>query len=379
MRLIAKVNSGRYRFVLSDLFVPLAGLWMFIGPTVNNDFSDTLVHSGPVALEFMMSYFSTRVFLSCNEQSLTLVSFLCLVISFVALDGLLDTATGRLFTRDLVDQVTGYFINENGGTDLYRFGLRRAAGPLEHPILFGFTSAIGFLFAVSIDMPWRKFCMAACAIGVVIAFSSAPEQAMIMGLGLLAYSRIFVHVRRKWLLFSIAPLVTVVALFLITPTPFGHVFDLVTIDPGTAYYRLYIWQSVGPAILQNPLFSVLESTYDYQGSIDSVWLVLSLAYGMPCSILTGLSMVGACSLATDHFRARLSQAEERLGTTLGIEIFLIIFMGFTVHFWGSAWITVGLLVGVRAHLGELGRLNLDRSLGADVRRHENLTPGDMRN
>jgi hypothetical protein len=42
---------------------------------------------------------------------------------------------------------------------------------------------------------------------------------------------------------------------------------------------------------------------------------------------------------------------------LSIVIFLAIFGGFTVHFWGSTWILIGLLVGLRAHLGELAALN----------------------
>jgi hypothetical protein len=36
---------------------------------------------------------------------------------------------------------------------------------------------------------------------------------------------------------------------------------------------------------------------------------------------------------------------------------VMIFTGFTVHFWGAVWILVGLLTGLRAHLGELGALN----------------------
>jgi hypothetical protein len=306
---------------------------------------------------------STRVLLSRDKQSLSFVGLLCLAIAFVALDGLLDTFTGHWFTSDLVNQLTGYFTTEVINNDLYRFGLRRAEGPLEHPILFGFTCGIGFLFAVSINLPWRWFCIPACLLGVAICFSSAPEQMTIMGLGLLAYSRVFAGLRRKWLLFSITPIATMISLFLATPTPLGHLFDLITIDPQTAYFRLYIWQSVGPAILENPFFAVLHGDYEYQGSVDSVWLMLSLNYGMPCSILTALSMVGSCSLPTDIPRALLTQAEARLGTILGIVIFLIIFMGFTVHFWGSSWIMVGLLVGLRAHLGELGRLNRDADGG----------------
>lgn len=47
--------------------------------------------------------------------------------------------------------------------------------------------------------------------------------------------------------------------------------------------------------------------------------------------------------------------------TMGILIFMILYTALTVHFWGQAWILVGLIAGTRAHLGELGRINWDNS------------------
>src|SRR5271157_823230 len=90
-------------------------------------------------------------------------------------------------------------------------------------------------------------------------------------------------------------------------------------------------------------------THPFQAQVSSVEL--------PCRVI----MIGSCSLPTETSRAALSQSESRLGTALGIVIFLILYTGFTVHFWGSTWILVGLLVGVRARLGELGQL--DRAAG----------------
>jgi O-antigen ligase len=179
-----------------------------------------------------------------------------------------------------------------------------------------------------------------------------------MGLGLLIYSRVFAWLRRRWLLLSIPPVILAIALFLATPTPFGHLFDLLTINSQTAYYRLYIWNSVGPAILDNPLFAVSDTDYDYHGSIDSLWLVLALEYGMPCAIFVALSMIGCCSRRIE-WPARLSEEERKLGTVLGIIMFLMIFMSFTVDFWGPTWIMVGLLVGLRANLGECASLNTE--------------------
>jgi hypothetical protein len=360
-RVIRKMGTGRYRFVASDLFVILASIWMFVGPTVTTSFGDALVHSGPIVLEWLIAYLATRVLLSGDGDSLQFMNLLCLVIAFVALDGLLDTATGRYFTRELFADLGGYveFYND----DRYRFGLQRATGPLEHPILFGFTCAIGLLFASAIEIRRRMFCIAACALGVIISFSSAPQQCALMGSGLLIYSRMFSGLPRKWFLLSLPPIVAAVSLFLATDTPFGHIFGFVTLDPSTAYFRLFIWNAVGPVILANPYFGILPSDYEYQGSVDSVWLHLSLIYGMVCSIFVGASLIGCCSLPTDNARARLSHTEERLGTILGIVMFVTIFMGFTVDFWGDTWILIGLLVGVRAHLGELGQLNRAAEFG----------------
>ena len=353
VRFAAKINQGNYRFVASDIFVPLSGIWMFLGPAVINGVADTLVHSGPIVLEYLMAYLATRVLLSARGEAIAFVELLCLAIAFVVADALLDTITGHYFTRDVASQLTGYYKAWNAA-DEYRFGFLRAAGPIEHPILLGFICAIGFLISVSVTIRFRRLSIFMCGLGVVIAFSSAPEQALAMGIGLLVYSRMFTDVPNKWLLLSVPPVLGAVVLMESTSSPFGHLFDYLTIDPQTAYFRLYIWNVIGPAVLQSPYFGVVEGSYDYEGSVDSLWLVLSMLYGIPCAILTGLSMIGSCSLSTSWPRARLSGAETKLGTTLGIIVFLVIFMGFTVHLWGTTWILVGLLVGVRAHLGELG-------------------------
>lgn len=354
-RFFQNVGLGGYRFVASDLFVLLTGFWMFVGPTVTYDFADTLVHSGPVALEYITAYMATRVLLTDDEDPLRFVNLLCLLISVISIAGLADTISGQYFIRELCGQISGYYAfayNE----DRYRFGLERASGTLEHPILFGSVAAIGLLLAVATNVRYRAFCISACALGVVISFSSAPQQCALMGLALLTYGRITGGMASKWLLLSTIPVVTIISLFILTPTPFGHLFDLLTIDSATAYYRLYIWNQVGPAILDNPFFAVEDTAYDYQGSVDSVWLVLSLQYGMVCSIMAGLSIIGSCWLPTDQGRSSLSRSNSTLGLALGIVIFLVMYIGFTVHFWGATWILVGLLLGLRARLGEMGQL-----------------------
>jgi hypothetical protein len=357
-RFVSKIGSGRYRFVLSDVLVPAAGFWMFLGPAVIYGIDDSLAHSGPVVLEYLIAYMVTRVLLEQNGQSLAFVSMLCAVIAGICLDAFMDTLTAHYFTRDLLSSITGFVKPSGGGEeDAFRFGLLRAAGPAEHPILFGIIAGIGLLFSSYVRIRFRPFCIAVCSLGIIICFSSAPEQSVVMGFGLLIYGRVMAGLRVKWLLVMGGVATVALTLFMASNRPFGALFDLATIDPSTAYYRLYIWNSVGPYVLDSPWFGVYAPDVEYQGSVDSLWLVLAGSYGIPCSVLVGLSMIGACWLPTDLARATLGPAETRIGTVLGVIMAVIIFTGFTVHFWGSLWILVGLLTGLRAHLGELGALN----------------------
>ncbi len=358
VRFVAKISQGNYRFVASDIFVPLSGFWMFLGPAVTHGVANTVFHSGPIVLEYLMAYLTTRALLSGRGEAIAFVELLCVVIAFVVADALLDTVTGRYVTREVAGQITGYQKTWNVA-DGYRFGFLRAAGPIEHPILLGFVCALGFLISVSAISRFGRVCAVMSGLGVVIAFSSAPQQCLAIGIALLFYSRLFKEVPHKWLLLSLPPMLGAVVLIESTNSPFGHLFDYLTIDPQTAYFRLYVWNVIGPAVVQSPYFGAVDGSYDYGGSVDSLWLVLAMDYGIPCAILTGLSMIGSCSLPTSGPSVCLSDAEAKLGTILGIIIFLIIFMGFTVDLWGTTWILVGLLVGVRAHLGELGHVNTE--------------------
>jgi hypothetical protein len=374
-QLARKMVSGRYRFVASDLFVPLAAIWMFIGPTVTSGFDDAFQHSGPVALEYFVSYLAARVLLSERKQSLVFVSWLCVIISIVAIDALMDTITGQYITREVLGQITGY-TDLSYEFDLYRFGLLRATGPVEHPILLGFNCAIGLLIAFAADIALRPFCIAFCAVGVVIAFSSASQQSVIMGFGLMAYGRLTAAMPGRWMLLIGLTIASCAVVFLSVGSPFVVIIKAITLDPSTGYFRLYIWNSLGPLILDNPYFGVPQqlSGQVYKGTIDSLWLVLSLLYGIPCAVFIGLAMIGACSRPTSGPRALLTYSESRLGMALSIVIFLAIFAGFTVHFWGSTWILIGLLVGLRAHLGELAALNATEAEGVPEQPEQTTSP-----
>ena len=351
--------AGRYRFVISDLLVPLTGVWIIVALSNVDGVQAALNHGGPDALELCVGYMAARFLLSEHGQAVSFISFLCWVIAFVALLGVPDTLTQHYFVHDLTRSLGAATKTWPMGLD-ERAGSLRALSTLEHSILFGTTCAVGLILAASVRIRGRWFVIFACALGVRLALTSAGILGAFFALALAIYNRILAGTRYRWVVLIGAAAAGTLTAFIVFGDPSGFVFNHFVLDTQTAWFRMYIWQTVSVAIAQSPWFgmgSVSPEGYGIPGTVDAIWLVWALKYGIPGSLLFGLSMIGTASLPTNGPRARLTRAESRLGTTLGILIFIIIFWGFTVDFYGNAWILIPLLMGVRAHLGELGRVS----------------------
>jgi hypothetical protein len=356
-----KVSAGRYRFVLSDLFVVLTGFWFIYAPANVDGPMSAFNHAGPDVLEFCIGYMTTRVLLSERGHALSFVDVLCRVIAVVALVGLLDPLTNHRFAHDLAAQLGSPMHSIESWEDAHRLGLLRATGPIEHPILYGFTCTIGLLLAVSIPIRGRRFAIFSCSLGPILAFSSAPIQIMLMGFALLTYDRIFSRMAFRWSALIIAGAVTIMAAFLISNSPVGFVVSHLTFSPESGYYREWTWHMVGLYVSQSPWVGLGfgERPEEINHSIDSLWLVLAIRSGYPGAVLVALSLFGAAAILTKGRKPDLTPVEAKLATTLGILLFLTAYISCTVHLWGTSWILTGLLIGMKAHLSELGYLRPD--------------------
>ncbi len=363
IRLGKKIASRQYRFVVSDAAIVLTGVWMIYAPANIDGFQPALNHAGPTVLELWIGYGATRLLLREHGQALSFASLLCSVIAVVAVLALLDPLTDRNFIHEMAGQLTGYgkpaILRDEDWPDTHRFGLLRASGSIEHAILLGYTCSVGFLIGISVPLRSRV-AIIACGLGVIIALSSAPLQGLMMGLALLVYDKLLRRMPFRWAILIGLGALGVVAAFLISDSPVGFIVSHLTYDASTGYYRIYTWTQVIGAVGQSPWyglgFAPQSDQFDINHTIDSLWLVTSMVSGVPGVALLMISMLGTASLPTSGAGVALTPAESRLGTTLGIVTFLTIFMAFTVHFWGSSWILVALLMGLRAHLGELGRI-----------------------
>jgi hypothetical protein len=358
VKFLRKLAAMRYRFVVSDLLMIFLSIWMIYAPASVDNLSSALNHAGPDVLEFCTAYWTTRILLSKHGQAVTFARMLCYAIALVAIIGLLDPLTGEYVVKDLVRQFTGFSDYLYSG-DTHRMGLMRASGTIDHAILYGFLCSIGVLIAITIRIQYRRYVIAACFLGMVFALSSASWQTAILGIGFIAYARFTRGMPLQWSVLVVLCAFALLYIFTFSNSPLSMLIGHLTLDPQTGWYRLWTWDRVLFHLQSSPWCGLGFGTppEDINHTIDSLWLVLAMRYGVPGSILTLLAMLGSQWISTRGANAHLDREEAELASSLGIVLFLTIFIAFTVHLWGSVWIFTGLLTGMRASLGELSRLS----------------------
>jgi hypothetical protein len=358
-RLVSKMTSGQYRFMLSDAMVVLAGGWMLLASAMVVGVGEAMNHAGPEVLEFCVGYLATRALLSAPGQAVSLVNLLCIVMAVIGMIGVLDSFTGRLIIHDVAGDLSGYAIPHQQD---FRHGILRASSTMDHPILLGSVCMIGLLCAWALPLRGRTFAICGCVIGLIVSVSSAPVLGTIFGFGLLVFNRMFYWMRWRWRLLVLFIGAFFALSFLVLGSPLGVVNRYLVFDPASGYSREYEWQMAGMFIAQSPWLGIgfgwaeIAKTLGAFASIDSVWLGKALVYGIPCSVLIALSLLGSALAPMTGPGVNLTPIDSRLGTLISIILCLIVFLGFTVYFWGSFWILCAMLAGLRAHLGELGKL-----------------------
>jgi hypothetical protein len=362
IRIGRRLASGRYRFVAADSLVLAAGFWMFLAPAQMDGLTVALRHTGPIAVEFCGAYLAARFLLREHEDALALVNLLCLTIAVVAMLGLLDSLSGTHVIRGLVTSMTGYTLDVWQRPIELRFGIVRAMGPLEHPILYALACGIGLLLATGVWTSARWFTILACSLGVLFSFSAGPTEGVVLGMALLLYYRLLGAIEGRT--FALGSLVVTVSVtfFFASGHPFGFIVSHFTFDQQAGWFRLYAWHLAGIAALQSPWFGIGFTAWfgniqnpDITVSVDALWLVLAMMFGIPGSLLVGSVVLGSMLPGGNGPKATLSLREAQLASTLSIVLLVIVLVGFTVDLWGTDWLLCGLLAGARAHLSELGR------------------------
>ena len=361
VRFFTAVSRGSRGIVTCDLFVWAMALWMMAAEvTVTGSLSLT---TGSDAFGFVGAYTLARAYIFGERPLRTFVRALKIVtVTLVALSTL-DTLSGHFFINDAVAAM--FFgappLITKGAGDIHRvlFGINtiRATSTFPHPILYGtFCSLAAAIFLYSERrLAWRAFYVGACFMGCVLSISSAPLMAFLIIVLVYGYDKILWRYPSRWKAFWMIVFGSVFTLFLLSNRPLGFLFDHFTFTPETGYYRILIWQNALSYIAIAP-FTGDHSAWlldeILSNSVDSVWLTLSLSFGLPVALFLLLASLTACRVGPGGKRTSLDFEVQRLRTAFSLVIAMFVFLGLTVHFWASIWLFWGLCIGIRASIQE---------------------------
>lgn len=351
-----KVTSGGYVPIASDVLVPFMAFWMLMTLVILEGGKGLIGYGAVSAIEFLFAYFIARVFFGTLSGFQQLIRVLRIVTACLVISAVLDMVSGqhlllnigRILSRTPLEEIVDR-----------RFGLVRAQGSLENPILFGvfFVVCVLLIGHSNLRTTEKIISLAISIFGVFLPLSSAPILALIMSIGTIAFLRAFDRFPWRMVVFLSAALFLLGTFFALVDDPLPTLIRNLTYDPQTGLFRLQIWQWVFVNVERAPWIGIGFADWvraeEMPSSIDSLYLIQTIRHGLPALALLILSMLSTGITMPLRPQTRYPNAQiTRLRQGLGISIFIFSFNAFTVHFWGAAWTLLALVLGARAGLTE---------------------------
>jgi hypothetical protein len=349
-------KKGRHA-LLGDLFAWATAGWIVIAAVDTEGLSALPSAAGGEALEFLGGYLIARAYFF-GPTALNMFIRVLRVLAIIAIIlAVADSISGRLIVHETIAAIVHAPQWPEAG---YRNNMVRAASTFDHAILFGIFCAL----TAAILLYWEKsllrrsLCVGLCLLGCVLSFSSAGWMAFLMVLTAYTYDRLMSQYSWRWVVFWIVVCALTFVLLMVSNYPLGWVISHLTLDPQTGYFRLMIWDAALFHIAQAPITGHAYHDFVYNNildkTVDSVWLVNSLRYGIPMTIFLILTNVAAFLPTKRSFEIGTSDPYmDQIRRAFTIVVLMFMFTGLTVHFLNFMWIFWGLCIGIRASLREL--------------------------
>ena len=364
-----RVFRGTRRFYAADFFMLATTAWMIATKAGTPELQPTASD----ALALLGSYMVARSFYfgeSSLEEFIRVIRVIAIVLVGLSV---LDTLSDQFFVNQLVARIFQVPIlpfRADVHRTLLGFYIIRATSTFPHPILFGtFCAIAGTIFLYSEQSHARRlFYCGICLFGCVMSVSSGPLLGYTIGFLVFCYDRAFKRISLRWLALWATLAAFICALNLFSNRPTGWLIEHFTLTPETGYWRLMVWLDAFNYIDDSPFLGNSPSAWMrddiLSNSVDSVWLVLALVYGLPVVFFLLLASVLACTNFRGNAEAYIKNLfMQRMRTAFSVALAVFVFIGLAVHFWDAVWMFWALCIGIRVSIGEYFLLAKKRQPG----------------
>ena len=346
------VSGAAGRIRVADFWVVGLCLWGTIAMFISAGMS-TIQFSGITTVETFGAYLIGRVYIRTEAQYRAVIRILGMIVLLLVPGAIIESFTGiRIYNR-LFDSVLPTFPWADYEKRLHMF---RSQTGFEHPILFGVFTAFCFapIYANARVTTGRlKACMRSSQVIVATFFSLSMGAylGIIIQLMLMTWGFVLRNVRLRWKILGILTTISYVVVDLLSNrTPFQVFSSYIAFDAHTAYWRVLIFKYGMENVWHNPFFGL--GYYDTSwkrpdfmatSSIDNLWLVFAVRYGIPGFILIlGVYLAVLIGL----MRAKLinpilrGHRDALVFSFIGLGIAIC-----TVHLWSSSFVFMMFMLG----------------------------------
>jgi hypothetical protein len=351
--MVRLVMGGYGRIFLTDVLFFLHILWATMAIAINNP-ARVVENMGSVGVEFLGGYLMGRAYIRTADDFLRLARTLVFIVLCTLPFAIYEAQNGHPPIIEFLHALPG--VTSVGVVDIEgRLGLERVQAVFAHPIHYGlFCSVVFSLAFVALKgrsaTGWRwtsSLLVMSCGL---LALSSGALLAILLQIGLIAWSSVFVRTRSRWWILGGLFIALYAAIDILSNrTPLLVFLSYATFSPHTAYWRSIIFEWGLVNIRRSPVIGIglhdwIRPWFMASASVDNFWLLMAMRYGVPGLLL----LAGGYLLALYRIVRRNLAGNEQLGQARRAWVFTFLGLSFTlctVHVWTNVYSFVFFMFG----------------------------------
>jgi hypothetical protein len=346
-------SAGRIRG--ADITILLFCLWCTLSFGVVHGPDFAAQSGGMLFVETAGSYFLARCYIRDANDFFSMTRMLFKIVAILLPFAIIEATTGQNLLLRIFSAILPSY--ESSGDDV-RAGFHRVQSVFDHPILFGIGMGSTFalthlVFGRSLSPMQRWGRSVVVGFATLLSLSSAPIAAVVLQAMLLTWNWALKSVAYRWKILWLLIVASYVAIAIgSNQTPVQFYISHLTFDPQTGWHRLLIWRYGSASVLNNPFFGIAFGEWAREAwmssSVDMFWLLYAMRHGLPAGLLL-LSSFFLLFLPIS-FRRGLPGRLEAYRTAYLIAMMSYFVVGWTVDFWGMAYMWFLFMLGSGAWL-----------------------------
>lgn len=347
--LIVWLSGSIGRIRLPDILMLLTATWGAVVLVSLHGIEQGLQSAGIFFIETFGPFLLARRYIRDVFAFRRMVKSLVLMVLFLLPFAVYENVAGSPILIELFRELLPAY---QVVIDEPRLGLRRAQGPFEHFILFGFVCSSAFalsFYVFGAVRRWRG--LLAPGLVAMAVFSSLSAGALLsvaVQATLIVWDKVTARLTHRWAtLVAIIITAFLVVNLVSNRTPFEVFISYLTFDADNAYMRVQIWHYGTQSVMEHPIFGLGLDDWEHPswmgGSMDNFWLVEAVRFGIPGFLFIAGGFLSVC-FGLGRLRnlsAQVALCRKGLIVTIcGLAVALC-----TVHVWDAPYVLIVFLLG----------------------------------